>query len=356
MKYRSKIKKTTKQYIIVACICIVVIGGAAFITSFLITSQIKEEYKYLLEQAYSDMNKNQKNVFVAKTDITVGEAVTLENVERQKVYSSQPDKNFILEEELGKIALIDIPAGTQIINRMLTDNTIAKELREVEYDVIHISPNVLNNDTIDVRIVYPNGESYIVLSKKILKGYTQEMASCLMWLNEEELLRMSAAIVDAGLYPGSKLFVTKYIEPNVQDASYINYVPSLAILTLLENDPNILERASQELNKEVRKALENRLASSMMTDVTAISWDLYPNVQKRHTTVSEVEDSKDTIASSNQVSISDTEETNGKNKSIEDNNTVNETSIPKNNTNINNDYFYYSEEEKAMGGDTEYGE
>ncbi len=64
---------------------------------------------------------------------------------------------------------------------------------------------------------------------------------------------MSAAIVDASLYHGSKLYMTKYIEPNIQEASIITYTPSVSILSLIENDPNIVNRCSQVLNKEVRR-------------------------------------------------------------------------------------------------------
>jgi hypothetical protein len=123
-------------------------------------------------------------------------------------------------------------------------------------------------------ILYPNGENFVVLSKKLLKGLQPDTSYCYLWVDEEELLRMSAAIVDAGLYPGSRLYMTRYIEANIQDPSIITYTPSISVLSLIENDPNIINRCSQVLNKEVRKALENRLARSMDIDVKEIQWDI----------------------------------------------------------------------------------
>jgi len=277
MKIQKRIKRTTKQYIIVAFICIVVIGGAAIFTSIIITSQIREEYKSLLAEAYHDMEINQKTVYVATSNIISGDAITKDNVEKLTVYSSQPKAGFITESEIGKIALVNIPTDTQVLNTMLTDSSISSELREMEYGVVSISSNIIDNDTVDVRIVYPNGEDYIILPKKIVKGITLDTHSCFLWLTEEEILRMSSAIVDAFLYTGAKIYTTKYIEPNLQEASLITYEPSVSTLLLIQDNPNIIKTATDELSKLVRKAMENRLAASMNTSVEEIEWELSPN-------------------------------------------------------------------------------
>lgn len=278
MRVRKKLRRSTKQYIIVSVICIIVIGGAAAFTTIFLTGQIRDEYQLQLNEAYEDMQSNQRDVYVAVTDIYAGDTITEDKLEKMKVYSSQPMGLFITEDDIGRVAIIDIQSETQVLTTMLTGETVASELREVEFNVININTNIVEKDTVDIRICYPNGESYVVLSKKKLKGYTPETAICRLWLNEEEQLRMSAAIVDAGLYTGSYLYVTKYVEPNIQEPSIVNYTPSLAILSLLETDPNILIRATQELNRMVRKQLENRLAMSMGIDVSEISWDVNPNV------------------------------------------------------------------------------
>jgi hypothetical protein len=278
MKRNFRLKRTTKQYITVAVLCLLVIGGAACITAFVVINQIKEEYQTLLNNAYQDMAMNKRNVYMATEDIKAGDALTVNNLERATVYSSQPQESYITQKEIGKLALIDIPAATHVLATMITEHTVSSELREMEYQVISISSNIESNDTVDVRIVYPNGESYIVLSKKMMKGVVEGSLGCYLWMNEEEILRMSAAIVDAALYTGSQLITTKYIEPAIQEASRVTYTPSIAILSLLEKDPNILERCSQELTKEIRKALENRLASSMTVNVSDINWKVDPNV------------------------------------------------------------------------------
>lgn len=337
MNIRRTIKKSTRQYFIVAIICILVIGIAATIVTLTISGAVKEDYEAKLAMAYNELEENQRVVYVAVTDIPIGDYITNEKVEQRKVYVTQPQETFMNEDDIGKISLINIPKDTQIIKTMISEKTVSSEIREVEYDVIHINSNIVSNDTVDVRITYPNGESYIVLSKKIIKGYDPEAVNCFFWLDEEEILRMSAAIVDAGLYTGTKLITTKYIEPSIQDESIVTYTPSLSVLELIENDPNIVERCSQELNKEVRKSLENRLSKSMDIDVKDISWnvrnDVFPTTDENYVPVPTPTPTPLPIE-------------------VGSNNDINTMVLED----VERNYLFYAEEERAREGDIEYGE
>jgi hypothetical protein len=277
VKLHNRIKRTTKQYIVVALICIIVIGGAASITSYLITNQIKTEYDSLLKKAESDIKANQRSIYVSARPIKAGEEITKEAVEKRTVYSSQSQETYITENEIGNLALIDIPEQTYVMRSMVTPNSVASELREVEYQVIYLGSNISSGDTVDVRLFFPNGEDYIVLTKKLIKNIAADNQTIYLWLAEEEILRMSSAIVDTYLYSGAKIYITKYIEPNLQNASFTTYEPSLATIHLIRNNPNIIETATNKLSIEVRKAMENRQAESMNTDVSSIDWELSPN-------------------------------------------------------------------------------
>ncbi|MDF2513052.1 MAG: hypothetical protein K0S04_2918 [Herbinix sp.] len=384
MRIQGRLKRTTKQYIIVAVLCIIVIGGAAILTTIVITSQIKQEYQKLLTEANREMEQNQRNIYVATANILAGDVITKEDLVKKKVYSSQPVDVFLSEEQIGKLALINIPEGTQVLDTMVADNSISANLRETEYDVIHLNSNIEKDDTVDIRILYPNGESYVVLSKKVIKELSIETASIFLWLEAEEILRMSAGIVDASLYSGSKLYVTKYIEPNIQDASVITYTPSLSILSLIEKDPNIVDRCSQELNREVRKALENRLANSIDLDVSAISWDVpageFPELSANETSEVETneedgdeavvdikEDRVENIEEGKKVvggvdSVADENENRGVDSKTDNkiDSKVDSKVDRKENRDEDElgstDFFYYSEEQEAIERDIEYGE
>ncbi len=350
MKINLRMRRTTKQYIVVAIICIVIIGGASLLTTIFVARQIRNEYDTLLTEVENDKRQNQRFAYVAMNDIAAGEVITDQNVKRITVYSSQPQGSFITGSEIGQLALIDIPSDTQLIKTMLTEKKVSSELREIEYQVLHISANIVSNDTIDVRIVFPNGESMVVLSKKVIKGITEGSVVCYLWLDPQEILRMSAAIVDAALYPGTQLITTKYIEPSIQEASAITYIPGLSILELLETDPNILERSSQELAREVRKALENRLANSMSTDVSEINWDINPYKQKELS----LDSDKKKTETDNSEEVN-TRKDKSK-ESMEGADAEEDVGEAEELGSVHSDYFYYVEEQEAKDGVVEYGE
>ena len=133
---------------------------------------------------------------------------------------------------------------------------------------------------------------------------------------------MSSAIVDAYLYSGAYLYSTKYIESTLQEASIVNYQPSLASQELIQNNPNIVEVAATALSKTLRKELENRLANSMDLNVSDINWDVNRTAEGQR---------QSNLTLSQQVSGKEEEQ-------------------------VGDEFFYYSEEEKAKESDIEYGE
>ena len=345
-----KMKKTTKQYIIVAIICICVMGGAAALTTVMMYGNLKSKYESKLADANELITSNQRLVFVTTTDINAGDSITSDNVEQKVVFASQGQETYVTGEDIGKTLLVDVAGGTQLTKGMLTDQQVSAELREMQYDVINVNANILGNDTVDVRIVYPNGESYVVISKKVIKGVQPESTTCYFWLSEDELLNMSAAIVDAGLYQGSRLITAKYIEPSIQEASQVTYTPSLQVMSLIESNPNIIEQFSQVLSEEVRKSLENRLAASMKVDVTTAAWDV-SNYEYNQTQQEESQDDSTLEEEIEEPIIATpTPEPETEQSAID----LGEEEY--NAEQSRDDYMFYTEEEEVREGDVEYGE
>lgn len=276
-KFSRRLKRTTKQYITVCVIAVVVAGSAAAAISFRIIHDIKTESDFLIKEYQKEMDANKLTVYIVEDDVIAGEALLESNLTRKTVYASQPQETYIDENDIGKIALVDIKSGTQALKTMVTDVRVEDDIREAEFNTILVSSNINENDIVDVRIVYPNGEDYTVLAKKVIKGYAKDAINCFLWLQEEELIRMQSAIVDAYLYTGAYLYTTKYIEPNLQEATIVNYEPSVEAIQLIRENPNVVNTAANELSILVRKALENRLSASLNKDVKANKWDIDDN-------------------------------------------------------------------------------
>ena len=98
---------------------------------------------------------------------------------------------------------------------------------------------------VDIRLLMSNGQDYIVVSHKEVKDITDE--TIWLQLTEEEILIMSNAIVESYLSPASNLYVTKHVEPGIQGAANITYVPSAQVIELIREDSNIINQAKTTL-------------------------------------------------------------------------------------------------------------
>ncbi|GAA4294848.1 hypothetical protein GCM10023142_32200 [Anaerocolumna aminovalerica] len=271
---RRRLKRTPHRHVVIILVSLILIFIGLILFYFTIIKGIKNEYQHNIDVLKEQLEEKEIYVYEAKVDIPAGSQIKEEDLIYRVSCSDKPQKYFMTKEGIGMTVLMDIRAGTQVIKGMLTEDRVDSNLREVEYNIFYINNNVVQNDYVDVRIRFPNGEDYIVLSKKRILSPNIESFQCFLWLKEEEILSMSSAIVDAYLYSGTILYTTKYIEPNLQEESIPTYQPSLASLTLMEQDKNILDKASMEVNRQLRKAMENRLTEYMNLDISNVNWTL----------------------------------------------------------------------------------
>lgn len=273
MQRKIKLKRSTKQTILVAIISFIVIGLAFGIAYILNVRQIENRYKTKLNEKEIVITQNTKQVYVAKSKIIRGKEIKLDNVKRKEVLSSQPEGSYIKEKDINSIAVVDIEKDTQILKSMITSSEIESGLRESEYNMFYLSNNLKENDVVDIRILFPNGEDYVVLSKKSLRNLSINNNDCYLWLSNSEISMISSAIIDAYLEKGAKLYTVKYIEPTIQEATCITYQPTNAAIAAMKKDPNILNTATNALSKKARSDLDLRLQQFYQDYNNEIDWD-----------------------------------------------------------------------------------
>ncbi len=151
------------------------------------------------------------------------------------------------------IAKVDMNANTVLTLELLEkgDNTVQDDVRRQEYNVVVLPLDLATGDYIDIRLMLPNGQDFIVVSKKEVEipivGDTDSQTTMWVDLSEDEILHMSCAIVDAARVTGAKLYATKYTDPGMQRAATPTYAVNSETSALLTNNPNILESAMTEL-------------------------------------------------------------------------------------------------------------
>lgn len=220
---------------------------------------IKKSYEGQIKTYQEEFAKRGRVGLFPVDSIEAGSKIDETMLEQKNIISDVIQDGFMSKEDVGQIALVDLPVGQPVYKNMLVNETIEDDLREEEFSVFLLSSNLNENSYVDLRIGFPNGEDYIVLSKKKVRDIDLTQKTIWLWLGEEDILRVSSAIVDAYLHEGSKLYTVVYVKPNIQKAAQITYPVNGEVLKLINENPNILLEAKSNLLGEVRLPLDERL-------------------------------------------------------------------------------------------------
>ncbi len=188
------------------------------------------------------INKNNREYEVKKEEDTDNYYITKNN-----------DKEYLELDSVPLVAKVDMKKNTLITTELLSkaDNIVQDDVRKQEYNMVVLPTDLTTGDYIDIRVMFPNGQDFIVVSKKeveipVISGV--ESADTI-WINlsEDEILHMSCAIIDSAQVKGAKIYATKYTEAGMQNAATPTYPVNESTSQLLQSDPNVLEKAMNEI-------------------------------------------------------------------------------------------------------------
>ena len=230
---------------------------------------------YLFVQTQNKQKELQATtVYVLKKDITSGEEVTVSDLEAVQVPTKLSPSNKISPDKLegNVIAKVDLKKGTVATSDLLKINTtsIGNDVRRQEYNSIVLPTELETGDYVDVRLLLPSGQDFIVVSKKKVEvpniAGVDSATTIYIELSEDEILSMSNAIVEAYMINGSKLYATKYTDPGNQEKATETYPINAEVLELLRNNQNIENEAKSALasryNSDLRNNYINRAINS----------------------------------------------------------------------------------------------
>ena len=212
-------------------------------------------------QNYSLCDKEGNNIY---TDADGSLYMSSENGNKTTVYkedatdsyytqAANGTKSYIDVTQKALIAKVDMKANTVIASSFIarSDDIDTDDVRTQEYNSLSLPVDLFTGDYVDIRLLLPSGQDYIVVSKKVvtvpdING--QYLADTIqMKMSEDEILSMSNAIVEAYTIDGAKLYATKYTDAGMQAASTPTYVVSDKVAKLMEADPNIVTTAATAL-------------------------------------------------------------------------------------------------------------
>ncbi len=254
-----------------------------------------------LKQNFEKLESQQKEVFVASDYIQSGTEVTIASFKKEKVQTSISDNemvkaiDFQQENEDGSVidkiiqVRTDIPKGTIITKDLLeeVENQTTNDQRLQEYNMIVLPTKLAAEDYIDVRIQFPTGEDYVVVSKK--KVVEADEKTIWMKMNEDEILMLGNAIVEAYTIEGSKLYATTYTQAGLQDAAVPTYVVSKDVMSIIGTNPNIRSEARDGLyaryhdqeQVQVRERIDKTLSPYIGSQNSAVETGLQEELVTR---------------------------------------------------------------------------
>ncbi len=204
------------------------------------------------------------------------------------------EKEYLELNSVPLVAKVNMKANTLITTELLSksDNVVRDDVRKQEYNMLVLPMDLITGDYIDVRIMLPSGQDYIVVSKKEVSipniGGVDSQDTVWMNLTEDEILHMSCAIIDAYQVKGSKIYATKYTEAGMQNAATPTYPVNESTSKLLQSDPNILERAMNEIanrynNTNASELRNNYINSAISNQGEQAKTNLETNMQESTT-------------------------------------------------------------------------
>jgi len=255
MKRKSRI-----SFFLGVFVTLLICGGIIYLL-FTQMTKLQEELK--------EKESAKKVVYVLNKDIKSGETVTsadlmlvqysvpvagvrsgdkfVENPET-KVDNVAPTN--AVTNPVEAIAKINLLKGTILTSDMVyEDEIITNDLRIAEYNTILLQAHLEMGDYIDVRLMLPNGQDYLVVSKKYVEDITEKT----LWIkvNEEEIITLTNATVESYIMTGSILYATKYVDPGLQEKPVVTYPVSSQVLSLINANPNITNDAKRVLSEKL---------------------------------------------------------------------------------------------------------
>ena len=225
-------RKARNSFLLGFIVAALIIGAiAAFLAYQLIT--VKKEQ--------AELEKTYKTVYILNKDVESGKNISISDCIQTQITSTAIPKDYVSATDLTEdtVAKVNLKSGTILCASIVAKSgeETVDSLRLQEYNMIALPTLLEAGDYVDIRLTLPNGQDYIVVSKKKVIDSNADT----IWLNmaEEEILIMSNAIVESYIMTGSKLYATEYVEAGMQAVATPTYVPSGAVVDLINNNPNI---------------------------------------------------------------------------------------------------------------------
>ena len=194
-------------------------------------------------------------------DLTAGTVITADDIKFVDVKGeSAPRDSYEYKaggadrkyDIIGKRLKVNANAKTIVTASLFyaEDGEPTVDTRLQEFNMITLPSDLNEGDYIDIRIRFATGEDFSVLIGKKIESFGSTGSSSntiFLRLNEEEIMKISSAIIESYMNDGIKLYANKYVDPSNQlfDYEYVDLVAQY------ENAKSTVSDTFEEVSGEV---------------------------------------------------------------------------------------------------------
>lgn len=226
----------------------------------------------IMERNKAGAKEERIKVYVLASDVKAGDMVK-DNVVLKEYGRSQlsvlPDNR--IDNGLEGFFKISLHKNVILTRDMIESESLqADDVRLHNYPFIELTDKIEPGDYVDVRISFNDGSDYILLAKKRVYDCsvydpTEEIPNSLwMEVDEEEILRLSSAAVDAASKEDCRLYAIKYIS-QLQKEAQVTYPVNSIVSALILGDPNIAQDARKTLEERLNERIDKEKGRSAET-------------------------------------------------------------------------------------------
>lgn len=215
------------------------------------------EDKYVNNSIKTDSFLEQK-FFTINKELKKGDIISETDLVEVNLYTEESVKTIKKENIIGRELKIDISKGALVnVDMFVDDEKIPNDLRLHMFSNIELHSEILDGSLIDVRISYPNGEDYVLVSGKRVKARIED--NILFYVDEEEILKLSSADIDKKMYQGTRIYAILYVK-DYQQTAISNYPANFSVIELGNWNPNLINKVFTEDVVNRRVVLEEHLS------------------------------------------------------------------------------------------------
>ena len=322
-------KRTVRAVLITLILTLVVVGGLVFFFGNKIISEKDQKIKQLEDKI------SPTKAYAFSRDIKAGNVITPDDIVLIDILNASRTSGMFLEnsktwtdaegnvhkyadhyikDENGNEATIPVIIDDEIVGRTVKANISEKtpvidallyakgeipekDERIEEFNYITLPSTLYTGDFCDIRLQFAGGEDFVVLVGKRVEAVAGD-TTIFLKLNEDDIMLMASATIEAFINTGASLYATKYTEPAAQlyTETIEDYVAKYdygvekaleakdldKILALMQQSGDADIYTYEAMTDEERNALKSRIIPTKLEDLTNADIAQFAGIKEEH--------------------------------------------------------------------------